>query len=183
MFNLTLAVRTRAEIEESVATAADTKALGWNQNYWAEASGDDLIVDPATGLPMGTGSCNTGMCFAGWALTLSNVKLDWRPAGHDGNGVAKFIADDTIDGVSVMEAASDRLGLVMDELEESGDRTWDGPEGMPRLYSPHNDLEDLYYQVSLLSDVPVDDLKRMVGTERARLLAPLAKGVSLNTPA
>lgn len=175
-FNIDLAVRVLARIEESLLPDTPAWEVAWNQTTWGRMYSDvlpitqgDLLYDEGTGTYVGWGTCGTAMCFAGHALTEEKVKMVWTPAG----GSTEFFADRCVDGDLVSDRACALLGIdppadryERDEEAEGEDEHWDYSEDFPMLFNGGNDLDHIYAEVSHYSGEPVGVLK-----ERALALA------------
>lgn len=194
-FNTELAVRVLANIEEGEEVRVDQRTMiGWDQSHWgfissvgavraAMESGEDLVWDEKGNL-VGTGTCGTAMCFAGWALSLSGVKMKWD-ATDSNPETTSFVAQYTADGKSVEAEAGDLLG--MNEEMFHGDNLPSGVAGdMDYSYTPlfheGNDLNQLYVLVAHYSGMSESELRTLVQDhrqeERARLERIRAKVTS-----
>lgn len=157
----------------------------WDQTHWgmlriadSEPQGD-IIVDK-DGKVLGVGSCQTGMCAAGWACTISgdpSMVIHWEKIDtflYGGNY--------TVDGTHLADAACRWLGIpdvgeVGDEADDDGDPRWSYVEGYPRLFDGPNAIGDLYREMSLWM---VDDYAQAQAAQRdneARLRADVERRV------
>lgn len=159
MFRLDRAVEALAQIK--LSTNKD-RPLQWSQGDWGSSYvGGDMLVDKITGLPMGTASCKTGMCMAGWGLTLGGVRLNWELADVV-DGISHFIVERTADGASVAEAGAAYFGI------ERGTDLWPEYDEMPRLFSTGNTFEDLVRIIADHDYLTETEVHRLVDEEIER---------------
>ena len=144
----------------------------------------DAVYDEKTQEFVGFGTCNTAMCFAGWATTLRDVKLAWaldRSAGVDDGvpeGMLLLDCNYTQDGQTIQNAAMDLLGIEspsqdelvecfkkVDEDEDYEHPTWDLDAEAPHLFNYQASIEELYEHVALLADLDPVVLVKMVNEE------------------
>lgn len=180
-FNLNLAIKVLALIEESQTPGA---AMDWNQAHWgwiADAANIpknmDLIFDPNTKELVGTGTCGTGMCFAGWALSEEKIKMRWTATGDgdttpEGGPMGSFVANYTEDGRSIESVATELFGIDRDlDLHVRDNGYVDDDEGeyrdYPALFHHRNTLDNLYGMVALYADIEEDALREQVQTHIA----------------
>jgi hypothetical protein len=101
----------------------------WDQGSWAKSRNS---VAPRPTEP----GCGTGMCFAGWAVTLGAInpqdRIKWIDEGTYG-GEPIWVGNTTKSGLIVSERASRLL-----ELETN-----------PELFAGRNNLHDLYREVAV----------------------------------
>jgi hypothetical protein len=178
-FNLDLAINVMAHIEEA------DKYDGWDQSHWGYIEDSDLlskffergdlVLDKETGNIIGTGTCGTAQCLAGWAVSDSNIPLLWESIGD-----TTFVATYTKEGDTVESKATDLLGITheMDaEFEESRDfwpESWrENGTGytFPALFNGYNTKDDLYMFLAHYSGLDEDDLRRRVEGRRQQVAA------------
>lgn len=160
MFNLSNAVELMARIEIESLNGR------WNQEEWGQLLADDsseisltedhdLIVDSVTNLPVGWGTCGSGMCAAGWANTLAGNRMIWEEIGDLTFRAmdAKRSGDDKQERVPVL--ACEWLGIPwfpskMDAEESGlGDLWYHEPVIGPLLFDTDNTIDMLYEQLGL----------------------------------
>lgn len=201
MFNTDLFIDMMAQIEEAREANDIAVHAGHDQSFWGrivnvnllQPTNGDLIYDERTKAYVGTGTCGTAMCAAGWALTLSGEKMRWDPVRFDGDGGGtEFIANFTADGEDVPKRACELLGIDRDEAVEA--RLWDYDDNeYPKMFDHTNTVDMLYgygsrhAAIDNQPDTTPDDLRRRVATVRQQWreqrAAMAAKGyVGSDTP-
>lgn len=188
-FNTDLAVEVLANIE-ATKQYEDVCPIGHNQSQWGliprnstyEGHVDvpdlDVLYDQESGLPIGLGTCGTAMCFAGWALSVSGVRMKWT---YDPDNDA-YVANLAATGETVEATGADLLGLYCTCDDRSGDCVWShNYADMPRLFMPGLSLDAIYRLVADYSDIDEPVLRVMV-KERidASVIARLAETHSLS---
>lgn len=148
----------------------------YNQMTWGRVSCPrdyDLVVDDH-GEPVGTGTCGTARCAAGWALHDSPFKMVWMNVGET------LYADFVEDGRDVPDAATGWLEIPVpdDTLHgddyyfgyEGSDHRWNYEENMPHLFDAANSLEEVYeWVMSYLDDVTREQFDGIVMNTVVRL--------------
>lgn len=148
----------------------------WNQDVWGLIvdppldQNREVIVDDLTGLPLGFGSCGTGMCAAGWACTIAGLRPVWE---HGGGG--EFETNNVRDGRRIPVAAAAWLGIDwLSESEEEffttgvggrvDDPRWNNNLNAPALFAAGNRIGDLYRHMASWMDEP-DEVALRVAVE------------------
>jgi hypothetical protein len=167
MFNLDLAVSvlTHIELTREGRAGGEWAQDSWGVIYDLNSVDGDVLVDEETNTVIGYGTCGTAMCFAGWALTLSRVKMLWEAGGPQ-----SWIATRTADGDEIPDRAARLLGINREDHD-----LWDDDECMPRMFLAHMSLDDLYELVAEHAGVTVEHVQKRVETEKQDVLGVPAK--------
>lgn len=149
----------------------------WNQAVWGKAVFDQPqttaeIVTDEFGQPVGTGTCRTAFCGAGWVVQNAGLRMNWISVTSELNC---FVADEVVDGRPIEKVACDLLDIPYDDYvttDEDGDDTytelaytderWD-EDGIPCLFAPGNTLDEMYSYTAAWMDEPDEaELRRLV---------------------
>lgn len=169
MFNTELAIDVLAQIE--LTQSGVTREGTWRQDRWGVLDRDSLVtglnnhdlIYTDDGEVIGLGTCGSGMCFAGWGLSFSDIKMVWKQE----HWTSSYYADTVEDGREIADAAMQLFGIEDHsgcdaEDDECDVELWDHAQELPSLFHPQNDLQALYLLVAAHSGLDEDDLRQKV---------------------